>query len=200
MGIGLSNTSYHIYYKNPTTESAFIAGAVASGYFTPLALNLGYQANNRISLQFGLAYGGSKNHGFLADVYGVDYNFYSKTRVVAISITTRFIVLNAYKRFPIYATVSIMPAWGKTTLRSVENCNTVITTKSAQDAGMNLFATAGVGFNYKIWRRFTGYAEVLLVKSNLTGENSRYYDWRGESPQYIQVISSLAFGFNYNFR
>lgn len=92
-----------------------------------------------------------------------------------------------------------MPAWGKTTLKTIENRDNIITTKSPQDAGMNLFATAGLGFNYKIWRRFTGYAEVLLIKSNLSGDNSKYYNWQGEAPKHIQLISSFGLGFNYNF-
>lgn len=197
-GIGLSNLSYHIYYKNPKHT-----GAVPYGYFRPISINLGCRLSKRASIQIGIAYGGKKEHVFMPVLEApgryVEYNFYSRTRVLAIPVTGRFVLFNAYKRLPIYTTISLMPAWGVTKLKTIESRDAIITTTSVKDTGINTFATAGFGLDYKIWKRFTGFAEVLLFRSNLTEDNSKYYDWWGENPKYIQAISSLGIGFNYNF-
>lgn len=46
VGVSFSTVSHHIYYKNPKG-----AQEVTSGYFAPLAINFGYQLNERASIQ-----------------------------------------------------------------------------------------------------------------------------------------------------
>ena len=202
VGLGLTTLTYHMYYKNPAAEGSIVSGSVSSVYFTPISAHLGFKVNDRFSLEVGSAYGGQNNDQFTLVLESprnyVEYHFYSKTRVIAIPVTSRFIMFNTYKHFPVFVTASLMPSWGRTTLKAVENRNNEINTTSVEDSGLNTFATAGLGFNYKIWKRFTGNVEVLLIKSNITGNNSKYYDWQGEAPKYIQLIGSFGLGFNYN--
>ncbi|KAA5545636.1 outer membrane beta-barrel protein [Adhaeribacter rhizoryzae] len=200
VGLGLINISHHIYYKNPTTS-----GEVQSGYFTPVSLNVGYKLNKRASLQIGTAYGGSKGHveSFNKDASFEDiaYKFNARTRVVAIPVTMNFILFNAAKSLPIYATATLMPAFGTTKERGTKTYkNQTTTIHSSKDAGINTFITAGLGTNFKLIEQFSAFTEVRFLKSNLNGNNSKYYDWNYESPELFKFIASIGLGINYNFK
>ena len=90
-----------------------------------------------------------------------------------------------------------MPAFGTTKSEVVENN---ITVSDTHDKGMDVFATAGVGFNYKISKRFEGYGEYLFFKRNLTGQNSLHYDWDQFAIKPEQVYRSFALGVNYKLK
>ena len=92
-----------------------------------------------------------------------------------------------------------MPSFGSTTAKSTEIRHGLVTTE-AKDKGMNVFATAGLGFKYKISNRFTGYLEYLFFKKNLTGKNSFHHDWNQFATKSQQVYWSLALGVNYRLR
>ncbi|MCC9136643.1 hypothetical protein ACFSKU_07540 [Pontibacter silvestris] len=62
---------------------------------------------------------------------------------------------------------------------------------------MNAFATAGLGFNYKISSRFNGYVTYYFYKDNLTGSNSFYYDWEQSGNKIRRFIKSFGLGINY---
>jgi hypothetical protein len=198
LGIGLVNTNFHIYFKNPKNPSFLRAGS-----FAPVGLNFGFKFNKRGSLQIGIAYGGHTNQltgaGKDSTYKLYEYKEYYRTRAVAIPIIMRFIISNPDKRAPIYVVTSLMPAYGFTTERASKTSdNTTTTIISEKEHGINTFFTAGLGINYKIVKRFTGITELLLLKSNLSGHNSKYYDWRGEDPLLFRLISSVGLGINYN--
>ncbi|WP_242921478.1 outer membrane beta-barrel protein [Pontibacter liquoris] len=193
-GIGLTSVPYHIYYKNPKTS-----GYLPSDYFVPFAANLGYRLTEKATLQGGVAYGGDKDQGsWLPD--GQDtlaYEMASRTRVVAVPVTARINILKLYKRFPVYVTGTLMPAYGVTTLKTTQTSHAATTTHRVKDAGMDVFSTAGFGITYRISNCMQGYAEVLPFKYNLTGENSRDLDWERYASQARQLYKSLGFWVNY---
>lgn len=198
VGLSTNTISYHIYYKNRTTS-----GEVRSGYFTPLFIHFGYNLSARASLQLGLGYGGDndKRNFSIKGASGSDvvYNFESRTQVVAIPLTVRYTFLNANKKLPLFGVASLLPAFGRTKSIGTENhadISTII--HNAKDRGVNIFATAGLGFNYKIKNHFSGYTELLLFKKNLTGDNSFYYDWEYGHSLTRRLFKSLGLGINYN--
>ncbi|WP_347159967.1 hypothetical protein [Pontibacter chitinilyticus] len=198
VGVGLTSISYHIYYKGPQ-----LSGFLPTGYFAPVAVNLGYWLNERASIQIGAAYGGSKDKGSWSDVSAsgevITHDETSKTRAVAVPVTGRFVFFKVYKRFPLYGTATLLSAWGFTQSSTAEAKNggtpTIIT---EHYKGINVFATAGVGFNYKISNRFTGYVEVLPFKYNLNGHNSFYHDWERYATKDRRFYKSFSVGVNYS--
>ena len=93
-----------------------------------------------------------------------------------------------------------MPSFGSTLEKRTETHHGVITTTEVKETGMNVFATAGVGSDYRISNRFTGYLEYLFFKRNLTGKNSFYYDWNQDAPLSFRIYRSLALGVNYRLK
>lgn len=93
-----------------------------------------------------------------------------------------------------------MPAFGATNAKRTQTRHGVITTTGATDTGMNVFATAGIGFNYSISKRFEGYAEYLFFKTNLTGKNSFHHDWDQYATKSERFYRSLALGVNYRLQ
>lgn len=196
LGVGLTSVTYHIYYDNSQ-----LPGDVKSGYFTPVMINAGYTPNKKFRFQLGLGYGGSNdqmswspNH---RDSDTIKYNTSSRTHVLVIPITAQVVMFKALKRFPIYATGSIVTALGKTNAEVRETVNGVTNLHSFEESGINLFAIAGFGFNYKISQRFDGYVEWLPFKNNLTGQNSFHYDWEQFSSKGRRFYKSLGLGINY---
>lgn len=194
-GIGLTNISYHIYYKEPKSS-----GHINTGYFAPIALNLGYKLSDRARLQVGLAYGGSKsrNDRLGGPLDSVEYDYYSHTRVIALPVTMQYILFRAFKRFPIYVTGTVMPAYGMSKSKTIETRNSGTTAYQVTDVAMNVFATAGFGFNYRISNRFQGYVEILPFKYNMNGRNSIDRDWEQYASKSRQLYRSLSFGINYS--
>ncbi|GAA4438866.1 hypothetical protein GCM10023188_34680 [Pontibacter saemangeumensis] len=195
IGAGLTNVWYHIYYDSPKTDEY----AVKTGYFHPISLNFGYKANERISVQVGLAYGGSKDSGEWSpgSTDTLLYEAHSRTHVLAIPVAGRLVFFKAFRRFPIYGTATLMPSFGSTKANRTETRHGVITSTEAKDKGMNVFATVGVGFNYRISTRFEGYVEYLFFKRNLTGKNSFDHDWDQFATKSEQIYRSFALGINY---
>ncbi|RIJ37712.1 outer membrane beta-barrel protein [Pontibacter oryzae] len=187
IGVGATNVEYHIYYKEKKGT-----GTVRSGYFTPMFLTVGYKWTERAKLQVSLGYGGDKQE--IEGAGGTTAS--SRTQALALAVSGQFTFFNVLKRFPVYGSVTAMPAYGTTKSKETENGVIVSDTK---DAGTDVFATAALGFNYKISKRFTGYTEYLFFKRSLTGENSYYYDWNQDATLLDRVAKSLAMGLNYNF-
>lgn len=172
VGLGLNTTGFHIYYKNKKGT-----GIVRSGYYTPVTLHLNYRLTERARVQAGVSYGGDKDQNMVQNINAsgeiTTYEALSRTHVIALPVTAQFILLTVKSRFPIYATASVIPAFGSTYSETWEIQNGVeLNRVSVKDSGMNTFATGGLGFNYKISRRLGGYAEYLFYKHNLTGSNS----------------------------
>jgi hypothetical protein len=170
----------------------------------PISLHFGYKLNKRASVQAGVAYGGDihRDVDYAHDASGsltTKFKTYSRTRVIALPVTMRFVLLYAFKRLPVYATATIMPAYGVTKIENTKTSNNTPVTTTENHSGINTFATAGFGFNYKIWKQISGTADLLLFKKNLTCANSRYFDWRGEDPLSLRLIGSLEIGFDYYF-
>ncbi|KAA5545639.1 hypothetical protein [Adhaeribacter rhizoryzae] len=197
IGYYITNLSYHIYYNNPET-----AGEMPSGYFTPVTVNFGYKLNNRITLQAGLSYGRDKISKEFQTLLSPDnylnYDGVSITNAIALPLTLRFIFIGINKKLPIYATATCMPAYGRTRLKTTVSRGGVINSRNVTDSGLNTFFNAGFGINYKIKKRFSGFTEIQLVKSNLAGYNSRYYDWYGDAPKFFQLSGSLGLGITYD--
>jgi len=195
VGLGLTNISYHIYYKNSQAP-----GDINTGYFGPVFIHLGYKLNGKANLQVGLAYGGSKSKddGFASSTDTVQYSFYSRTRVVALPVTLHHDLFRAFRRFPVYATATLMPAYGMSKSRTEETRDSGTTTYWLKETGLNVFATAGFGFNYRISNRLQGYAEILPFKYNITGRNSKDLDWEQYASKSRQLYRSLGFGVNYS--
>lgn len=196
IGVGLTTVSYHIYYKNPE-----VLEHAKAGYFTPVFANIGYRLGKRARIQLGLGYGGSS--GQLDWSPGsrdtLLYHTSSRTYAVAAPVTMQFILFKALKRFPVYGTATVMPALGVTNAKTTETRNNITTTTlDAKDSGVNIFATAGAGFNYSISNRFDGYIECLFYKANITGRNSFYYDWEHGFSTFRRLYRSLGVGVNYS--
>lgn len=192
LGISFSSVSHHIYYRTSNAPAH-----VQSVYFAPLALNLGYQLTDKTRLQAGLAYGGnSDSHDW---VNGQTETSHKQTgHAIAIPLTVQHNVLKAWRRFPIYGTATLMPAWGITKYETKETVNgTNATTNKGKVSGADVFFTAGVGFNYKISNRIEGLAEYVPFRHNLTGENSIFYDWDYGLRGSLKIIKSLKVGVNY---
>lgn len=189
VGVGLSSISYHIYYDNPATS-----GYLPSGYFVPFAVNLGYKLSEKTTLQVGIAYGADKSHDtwFPGDQDTLVYDMTSRTRVIAVPVTARITILKVYKRFPVYVTGTIMPAYGITKLKTIATSNAGTTTYQVRDSGMNVFTTAGFGFNYSISNRLKGYAEILPFKYNMNGRNSIDLDWEQYASKSRRLYKSLG--------
>lgn len=127
----------------------------------------------------------------------VEYDYYSRTRVVAVSATLQHVLFRAFKRFPVYATASVLPAYGVSRSKTTETRVSGITTHSVTDSGLNIFTTAGFGFNYRISNSFQGYVELLPFKHNMTGENSFDRDWGQYNSRTRQLFQSVGIGVNY---
>ncbi|MBJ6117548.1 outer membrane beta-barrel protein [Pontibacter sp. BT310] len=196
VGLSLTTVTYHIYYKDGEELDG-----IKSGYFTPIALHAGYNLSDRLSIQIGVGYGGSKDKLEWSlnqnNNDPVKYRQYSKTNVLAVPVTAQMIFLKAFKRFPVYGTISMIPSFGFTKAETQEIRNGETTASNSSVNGMNLFATAGLGVNYKISSRFYGHAEYLFYKRNLTGQNSFHYDWEQYSPMGRRIYKSLGLGVNY---
>ncbi len=192
-GVGLSSISYHIYYKEPKTS-----GYLPSGYFVPFAANFGYRLSDKATLQVGIAYGADKSQDswFPGGQDTLLYEMASRTRVVAVPVAARVTVFKVYKRFPVYATGTIMPAYGITRLKTIETRGTETTASQERDSGLNVFTTAGLGFNYRLSNRLQGYVEILPFKYNLTGRNSRDLDWEQHASTSRRLYKSLGAGVN----
>src|SRR5690606_21898102 len=111
-------------------------GHVHTGYFAPVWLNLGYSVNDKINLQVGLSYGGStsKNDLFRQPQDSVKYNYYARTNVVALSLSMQHILFQAFRRFPVYATATLMPAYGMSKAKTEETRSTGTTTYWVKEA------------------------------------------------------------------
>jgi hypothetical protein len=191
VGLGVSFISYHIWYKDLKTD-----GAIRSGYFEPISLTAGYQLSRRAHVRVGLGFGRDKDEATYT-LQDVEYNVSSTTIAVAASASFYHIFFNLYRKFPIYGTLSVIPAYGITNGTVVETNAEGSTIATARDTGMDVFATAGIGFNYKISRRFYGDASCYFYKRNLTGRNTFDHDWEQFSPLPRRIIKSLEFGVNY---
>ncbi|MBC3540998.1 outer membrane beta-barrel protein [Rufibacter sediminis] len=194
LGVGLSNSIYYLFYDQPKNPNLLL-----NSRFSPVDFHLRYRVNQRLHLEGGLAYGGDKFHiksqGVLTSGEMVEEEHKSRTHVIALPLTAKLILINANKALPIYVTGSVMPAYGTTRYLNRRTGNNETTTVfDVQDEGINVFAMAGVGFNYKIWRRFSGKAELLLLRRNLT---NHYGNVKRGDPWGERAVRSLAIGFNY---
>src|SRR5690606_13816303 len=146
-----------------------------------------------------LAYGGDRHDVSILQLDEI-HDYESRTNAFAIPVTARFVILNPDKKFPIYATTTLMPAYGITKTFVVHTSDLHTKSYAITDSGFDLFATAGAGFNYRISDRFSGNVEYHFFKRNLTGENSKFYDWDQDYPGIRSYIKSLGFGLYYNLR
>ncbi|MDO6389559.1 outer membrane beta-barrel protein [Pontibacter sp. BT731] len=196
LGIELTTITYHSYYKDPSP-----AGHLTSGYFTPVFLLVGYKINDRVRAQTGIGYGGSSDKAEWSPNHQatdtVKYKAGSRTNVFSIPATVQVDLFKAFGRIPLYGTVSAITAYGSTKSSMTETLHEVPSTAYTKDKGVNVFLMAGLGTNYKISKRFSGYTELFLFKRNLTGDNSFDYDWEAYSPWGRRLFKSLAFGVNY---
>ncbi|RAU84189.1 hypothetical protein DP923_03860 [Pontibacter arcticus] len=174
---------------------------VKSGYFTPVFLNLGYEATSRVRLFTGIGYGSGKDKlewsPNYKDTDTIKYSISTKTHVVAVPLTVQVIVLKAFNRFPVYVTGTALTALGTTKAELSETLHGVTTSQHEKEHGINLFATAGIGFNYKVSKQLYGYVEWLAFKQNLTGKNSFDYDWEQYASRGRRFYKSLGVGINY---
>lgn len=191
IGISFSTVSHHIYYK-----ASKVPPNVQSVYFAPLALNLGYHLTEKTRLQAGLAYGG--NNDSYDWVNGQTETSHKQSgHAVAVPLTVQHNVFKAWRRFPVYGTATLMPAWGITKYKTQETVSGTTTTNKGSVSGVDVFFTAGVGFNYKISNRLEGLVEYVPYRHNLTGENSIFHDWDYGLRGSLKIIKSLKVGVNY---
>lgn len=196
IGLSFTTVSHHIYYKDFKGSKD-----ITSGYFAPLALNIGYSLNEHANLQLGLAYGGSSDNITWSPgaMDTLSYNVQGNTNVLATPITLRWVFLKAYRRFPVYGMATLMPAYGISKSKTVETRNGETTNiLDARDSGVNVFLTAGFGFNFRISKRFNGLAEYYALKYNLNGRNSFYYDWDQGFTGFNKIYRSIGIGVNYD--
>lgn len=195
LGASFSTVSHNIYYKSPKSGSNTVIA-----HFAPLSLNVGYRFNERTSIQAGVAYGGSSDHVDWMNNDGTTrIDSYGKTNVIAVPLTVRHVFFKLFRRLPVYAAATFMPAYGITKTKITETKDNVTTTTTdVKDAGINTYFTAGVGLNYKITGHFNGFFEYYAYKHNFNGKNSVYYDWDQGMRGIDKVIRSVGIGLNYN--
>lgn len=190
IGLNLQTVSYHIYYKEGKTQ-----GSVRSGYFTPISINSGYQLSDRASLRFGIGLGGDRDK-LTEQIQDVEYKHNSKTVALVSSLSLYHTFLNLYKKLPIYGTVSVVPAYGFTSLQTTHNGANGTDSHTAKEGGLNVFAMAGAGFNYQISNRLYGNMSYFFYKKNLSGMNSSHYDW-DQGYGLRSITKSFEMGVNY---
>ncbi|WP_210465834.1 outer membrane beta-barrel protein [Rufibacter roseolus] len=196
IGVGLPLTMYYLFYDHPKNPSL-----LQHASFVPKSLHLGYRLNKRVIMEGGIAYGGSGYHykfppSKLISGEMAEDEDKSRTHVIALLLTSKLILINANKSLPIYVTASVMPAYGTTRYYRKRTVNNETSTEfDVQDEGMDVFAMAGFGFNYRIWRRFSGKADFLLFRRNLTGRTFDHYWGQGWGEK---ALRSLSIGFNYD--
>lgn len=195
IGISFSTVSHNIYYDSHNAGSN-----AAIAHFAPLSVNIAYKLTERLSLQAGVAYGGSSDHVQWKNNDGTgNIDNYTKTNVLALPLTARYSFIKLFKRVPVYGLATVMPAYGTTKYEVTETKNNITTTVADEsDSGMNTYFTAGVGLNYKIYNRFNGFFEYYAYKHNFNGSNSVYYDWDQGMQGIGKVIRSVGIGLNYN--
>lgn len=191
IGVNVNTISFHIYYEADKTP-----GAVRSGYFVPVSLNVGYQLTDRIKLQAGLGLG-RDTHEVTEQLQNGEQNYRSKTVAFAVPVSGYLTFLNLYKKLPVYGVVAIIPAYGVTTTNVTETDDEGSRSYTIKDSGADVFGIAGLGFNYKVSERFYGKVSYFLYKTNLTGPNSTFYDWDYGYPGARSFIKSLELGINY---
>ncbi|GAA4295357.1 outer membrane beta-barrel protein [Nibribacter koreensis] len=197
VGVGLPNFQYQVSYDDSPKKTLFL-----SGEFLPIDIHFGYKISRRASVQLGLAYGRrtreSQTYGTPLNGNGqtVYHDYYERTRGFGIPVTGRFVFLNANRKMPIYVVAAVTPAFISSHFSETTTENNVTTTLyDEHNKGMDLFANAGFGLNYRVQRRLNGNVEFLLFKRNLTSQN---FDLHGE--QWLErLIGSLSLSFNYNF-
>ncbi|PVY38181.1 outer membrane beta-barrel protein [Pontibacter virosus] len=192
-GISFSTVSHHIYYKDSKAQDI-----ISSGYFAPLSLYLGYNFGRNMRVQAGLAYGGSSEKYTLTPDNKVFHTASSRTHVIAMPVTLQHVMFKFFRRFPMYATGTLMPAYGisKTEYSQSENGVTAEVNKITEK-GINTFVTAGIGLNYKISPRLYGQVEYHALKHNLTGGNSFFHDWDQGFTGFLHFYKSVGIGLNY---
>lgn len=192
-GISFSTVSHHIYYKDSKAQDI-----ISSGYFAPLSLYLGYNFGRNMRVQAGLAYGGSSEKFSWTPDNKVFHTASSRTNVIAMPVTLQHVMFKVLKRFPLYATGTLMPAYGisQTEYSQSENGTTTQITKET-DKGVNTFVTAGIGINYKISQRLYGQVEYHALKHNLNGRNSFFHDWDQGFTGLLHFYKSVGLGVNY---
>lgn len=192
-GISFSTVSHHIYYKDSEAQDI-----ISSGYFAPFSLYLGYNFGRNMRVQAGLAYGGSSEKYTLTPDNNVFHSAVSRTHVVAIPMTLQHVMFKVLRRFPLYATGTLMPAYGisKTEYSQSESG---VTTEVINDTdqGINTFVTAGIGVNYRISPRLYGQVEYYALKHNLSGRNSFFHDWDQGFTGLLHFYKSVGIGLNY---
>ncbi|WP_299984105.1 outer membrane beta-barrel protein [uncultured Pontibacter sp.] len=192
-GISFSTVSHHIYYKDSKAQDI-----ISSGYFAPLSLYLGYNFGRNMRVQAGLAYGGSSEKFSWTPDNKVFHTASSRTNVVALPVTLQHVMFKAFRRFPVYATGTLMPAYGisQTEYSQSENGGTA-EISNITEKGINTFVTAGIGINYKISPRLYGQVEYHALKHNLTGRNSFFHDWDQGFTGLLHFYKSVGIGLNY---
>ncbi|NEM96293.1 outer membrane beta-barrel protein [Pontibacter burrus] len=191
IGVNVNTISFHIYYEADKTP-----GAVRAGYFVPVSLNVGYQLTDRIKLQAGLGLGGD-THEVTEQLQNGEHNYRSRTVAFAVSVSGYLTLLNLYKKLPVYGILAIVPAYGVTTTHVTETDDEGSRNYIIADSGSDVFAIAGLGFNYKVSERIYGNVSYFFYKTNLTGPNSTFYDWDYGYPGARSFIKSLELGMNY---
>lgn len=190
LGLNVQTVSYHIYYKEGRTQ-----GAVRSGYFMPIALNTGYQLSERASVRLGLGLGGDRDR-LTELIQDVEYEYDAKTIAVVSSLSFYHTFFNLYRKLPIYGMVSVVPAYGYTTLQTTQTGMSGANSHTVKENGWNVFAMTGAGFNYRISQKFYGNVTYFFYKKNLSGLNSSHYDW-DQGYGLRSITKSFELGVNY---
>ncbi|WP_394341669.1 outer membrane beta-barrel protein [Pontibacter ramchanderi] len=171
---------------------------ISSGYFAPLSLYLGYNFGRNMRVQAGLAYGCSSEKFSWTPDNKVFHTASSRTNVIAMPVTLQHVMFKVFRRFPMYATGTLMPAYGisQTEYAQSENGDTA-EVNNITDKGINTFVSAGIGVNYKINPRLYGQVEYHALKHNLTGRNSFFHDWDQGFKGLLHFYKSVGIGLNY---
>lgn len=192
-GTSFSTVSHHIYYKDSRAQEI-----ISSGYFAPLSLYLGYNFGRNMRVQAGLTYGGSSEKFSWTPDNKVFYSASSRTNVIAIPVTLQHVMFKVMRRFPVYVTGTLMPAYGISQTEYYQSENGATTeVNNMTDKGINTFVTAGIGVNYKISPRLYGQVEYHALKHNLTGRNSFFHDWDQGFTGLLHFYKSVGIGLNY---
>lgn len=167
-----------------------------SGGLTPrVFINGSYNLNKRTILQIGLGYSSidfDARSIYYKSADSVIYNTdYRRTRGFAVPVTGRYTPFNPGKRLQLYATISVVPAFGIIENYIASEMNGIKTIQQDSETSVfNVFATAGLMLNFKINNRFDSFLEGNLLYKNI-GMHSNYADSKPKS---------VGIGINYKLK
>ncbi len=196
-GVGLNGRYFLIDYNTNGSLPAHSDYFVAKIYS-----HVGYRISNRIEIEVGAAYANDKDHYSETYVEApgkyIHYHDYSHTRGFMLPVKLNHMLFKVWKkRLTLYGTGSIIPAYSTTKIKKEEVKEDITTTTyTGNGSGFDVFFSSGIGAKFKIWKQFSGYSEVNVLDTNVSGKRADpWWDLRRRD----KPFSHLSYGLGVNY-